>query len=95
MNKQSEFTEKIVDKITALGLNTPAVLLLEAHKPLAFIGGQLLLVAQPTLNLLWPRNPAGELSSLLSDSTRLEQLITSLEARAMPDSTSQEAGRDG
>ncbi len=73
------FTEKAANKIIDLGLTAPAILLLEAHKPLAFIWSQLLLVAQPTLDIFLPQNLIRNTADLLANPYQLEQLITKLE----------------
>lgn len=75
------FIEKTAQKISALGLSAPAILLLEAHKPLAFIGSQALLVAQPMLDIFFPQHLVRHTAELLADSDQLEQLITSLETK--------------
>ncbi len=73
------FVERVARKIAQLGLSTPAILLLEAHKPVAFLGGQFLLVAQPTLDFfISPRLTQG-MVDLLTDPAQLEQLMTHLE----------------
>ena len=79
---EATFIKKVADKIHELGLTTPAILLLETHKPLAFIGSQLLLVAQPTLNIFFPKSRDFTQNSfdLLTNPPQLEQLITYLEA---------------
>ena len=87
------FIEKVANKIADLGLTAPAILLLEAHKPLAFIGSQLLLVAQPTLDIFLPQNLIRNTADLLADSNQLEQLITSLEINSSTASTKLQNGR--
>lgn len=82
MAEPSTFVEKIAAKIIHLGLTVPAILLLEAHKPLAFISSQLLLIAQPTLDLVTPPNLVKNTAGLLADSTQVEQLIRALEHHA-------------
>ena len=77
--KQNAFIEKVANKIEDLGLTTPAILLLEAHKPLIYISDHLLLIAQPTLDLLFPKKFTRDTINFLSDPTHLEQLIISLE----------------
>jgi hypothetical protein len=77
--KQDTFIKKVADKIADLGLTGPAILLLEANKPLAFLGSQLLLVAQPTLNLFSPPHLTQNTIDLLADSTQVERLISMLE----------------
>jgi hypothetical protein len=73
------FVQKVADKISDLGLAGPAILLLEANKPLAFLGSQLLLVAQPTLNVFVSPHVTQQTINLLTDSTQLEQLIRAIE----------------
>ncbi|MDM8528813.1 hypothetical protein QUF58_11480 [Anaerolineales bacterium HSG24] len=88
---QDPFINQIANKIADLGLTTPAILLLTAHKPWAFIGSQCLLVAQPTLNIVMPPQTIQNLVNLLAEDSRLEQLIASLESRA----TESRATQDG
>ena len=73
------FTQRVANKITDLGLTAPAIFLLESHRPLAFFGSQLLLVAQPTLDIFLPQNLVKNTATLLSDSDQLETLIIQLE----------------
>jgi hypothetical protein len=80
MMDQANFVEKIANKIIDLGLTVPAIFLLEAHKPLAFVGSQLLLVAQPTLDLFLPDQFAGNLAGLLAEPADIDQLLIRLEA---------------
>ena len=75
------FVQKVADKITDLGLAGPAILLLETNKPLAFLGSQLLLVAQPTVNIFVSPHLTQQTINLLTDSAQLEQLIQTLETR--------------
>ena len=74
------FIQKVADKITDLGLTGPAILLLEANKPLSFLGSQLLLVAQPTLDVFLPPSFTQQTINLLAHPEQIEQLITTLEA---------------
>lgn len=90
--KQYTFAEKFANKIAGLGLTAPAILLLEAHKPLSFISSQLLLVAQPTLDLFLTKSFTRELAELLADSTQVEQLIMNLEGKVAEESASRETG---
>ncbi len=76
------FLENAANKISRMGLTTPAILLLEAHKPLAFLGSQLLLVAQPSLELFFPQNLVRNTADLLADEDQLEQLVFRLEQTA-------------
>ena len=90
---QAQFIEKAANKINELGLTGPAIILLEAHKPLAFVSSQLLLVAQPTLDIFFARNFTRNLADLFADSAQVEQFIVTLErkmSRQTP--TSKEVG---
>ena len=75
------FTDTVANKISALGLTLPAILMLEAHKPLAFLGSQLLLVMQPTLDIFLPHHLTHNATNLLADSDELEALIAKLETK--------------
>lgn len=85
------FIEKISDKIDALGLTAPAIFLLEAHKPLAVVASQFLLVAQPTLDIFLPQNLVRNTADLLADPDQLEQLIVRLETNATSSPTPNQA----
>jgi hypothetical protein len=89
---QVTFLEKVSNKISELGLTGPAIVLLEAHKPLAFVSSQLLLVAQPTLDLFFPRHHVQDLAELLTDSAQVEALIVSLEKTTTKQPASKEVG---
>ena len=78
------FTQRVANKITDLGLTAPAIFLLESHRPLAFLGSQLLLVAQPTLDIFLPQNLVRNTATLLSESDQLEALIAQLEHKSQP-----------
>lgn len=76
------FINHIADKLDRVGLVMPAILLIEAHKPLAFLSSQLLLVAQPSLNLFVSPNSTQSMINLLNDDVQVEKLITVLEQKA-------------
>jgi hypothetical protein len=84
------FIDRLARKITDLGLTLPAILVLEAHKPLAFLGSQLLLLAQPTLDVFLPRGLSTGAVDLLADSRQLESLLVKLETGAKAGPPSQE-----
>jgi hypothetical protein len=76
---QPTFIDQVANQITRIGLSSPAILMLEAHKPLAFVGSQVLLVAQPTLDIFLPPKLTHNIYDLLTDQAQVEQLITRLE----------------
>ncbi len=58
----------------------PAALLLRAGQPLALIMGQLLLLGQPALSLVWPYHSIGRLAEVLEDRRAYQTLVELLEA---------------
>jgi hypothetical protein len=74
------FIERLAHRIAQWGLVTPAIVFLEANKPLSFVGSQALLMSQPVVDLFVPRELTRDLVTLLADRDRLEMLISRLEA---------------
>lgn len=92
MKRDTSFIADVANKITNSGLAAPAILLLEAHKPLAFIGSQLLLIAQPTVDIFFPHNKLlPNMIHLLNDPAQVEALIGSLENNTVSTSPVSEA----
>lgn len=73
------FVEQVARKISQMGLSMPAILLLEAHKPVAFLGSQLAIIAQPALEFFLPRSLIQNTVELLADADQIEHLIVTLE----------------
>lgn len=69
---------QIVDALNRYGLRTPALIGLEAGRPLAFVGGQLLWMAQPALSLLLPGELIEQAAGVLEDPAAVEMLISQL-----------------
>ena len=67
----------LVGWIQARGLRSPAILFLEAHKPLAPIGSQVLLFLQPLLRFVGPL--LGWYALLLEDPANVERVLSHLE----------------
>ncbi|MCB0193282.1 MAG: hypothetical protein KDJ65_15155 [Anaerolineae bacterium] len=80
--EKNDFAEKVANKIFNLGLTAPAIFLLEAHKPLAFLGSQLLLIGQPVLNIFLSHHLTSNAVTLFENPEHLETLITHLETKA-------------
>ena len=74
--------DPLVDQLaTALKqrrLHHAALTLLEVGQPLAFVGGQLMWLAQPALSLLWPQAQVRQMAHLLEDPTAVRHLMTAL-----------------
>ncbi|MGC8864060.1 MAG: hypothetical protein ACP5R5_14985 [Armatimonadota bacterium] len=85
----------IARRIVARRLETPAVFLLETHKPLSFVASQAVLVGMPFLAPLVGAQKTADFSRLLADRTSIELLIRRIEElaeerdRPSPDASSQ------
>lgn len=73
--------ESLAQRIEALGLTTPVIFLLEANKPLSFLGSQAVLILQPLLNIAFDQKASQEIANLLEDRQNIERLIRRLERR--------------
>ena len=73
------FLEQIAAFAEARGLRLPLLLALEAGRPLTFLGGQLLWVAQPALSLILPSQWIQQTAQLLEEPEAVEALILRLE----------------
>ena len=72
--------ERITQRLTGWHLTTPALAFLYMNTPLSFVGSQALLVAQPLLDALLPRQVTSEWVTLFADRERVAQLIARLES---------------
>ncbi|MER3501270.1 MAG: hypothetical protein IMHGJWDQ_000810 [Candidatus Fervidibacter sp.] len=71
--------EKVAQRIVQVGLEVPAILFLEMHKPLANLIGHAVWVTLPVWSLFWGVATVNELGALLSDPERIERLIQRIE----------------
>ena len=78
-NKQEELIDRIAERIHNLGLSGLASILLEGIRPLAFVGGQVMWVAQPALGLLADRDRVAQVARLLERPDALDELRARLE----------------
>lgn len=79
MEQQERVLEQIVATVERRGWRLPALFLLEAGQPLAFLGGQLLFIGQPFLGLFMPRRKLSELATFLETPGTVPLLIARLE----------------
>jgi hypothetical protein len=79
--RREALTEMLAERIHRAGLSAPAIFFLEMHKPLAFLGGQMLFAAQPFLGRLTGDEPARELASFFEEPANVEKLIERLEKK--------------
>ncbi len=74
-----ELLEQAAQTIVRRGLEVPAILLLEMHKPLANLIGHAVWVTMPFLALFWGVATTNRLGHLLSDPDCIERLIQRIE----------------
>ncbi|MBL7202504.1 MAG: hypothetical protein ISS56_20405 [Anaerolineae bacterium] len=84
--REERMIAHLVEWIQDRGLRSPAILFLEAHKPLAPIGSQALLFLQPLLRFVGPMlgwfdddRVLAEYALLLEDPTNVERVLSHLE----------------
>lgn len=75
------FVKQVAEAICNRRLRMPALIGLEAGRPLAFLGGQLLWLGQPILGLLLSPNLIARLAQLLEEPGSVDALIEFLEAQ--------------
>ena len=80
-----KIVEQAAEAIRRHGLRLPALVFLEATRPLAFLGAQLLWVLQPTLGFVATRATIGEFARLLEDPRAIDSLIATLEIDKTPE----------
>jgi hypothetical protein len=69
------FIRRVAQLLHRKRMGQPARVGLEAGRPLAFIGGQLVWIIQPMLNLIFPAEEVGNLARLLEEPEAVDQLI--------------------
>jgi len=73
------FIHQVGDALCQHGWRTPALILLDAGRPLAFFGGQLLWVLKPVLSVAGSGNGVNRLARLLERPDELDALAEYLE----------------
>jgi hypothetical protein len=77
--RQQQLIDRISGQLVAWNLREPAVVFLSMHAPLAFLGSQFLIAAQPFLGVVTGDEFARDFALLLQDPESLDMLITRLE----------------
>jgi hypothetical protein len=76
---ENPFLEQVATFIQGHDLHLPLLLMLEAGRPLAFLGGQFLWLAQPALSLILPGQWIQQTAQLLEEPEAVAALIARLE----------------
>ncbi len=77
---QEELLEQVAQAVVRRGMEVPAILFLEMHKPLANLLGHAVWMTMPIWALFWGVQRTNALGELLSDPTQIERLIQRIEA---------------
>lgn len=72
------YLDTLAADLTRRGWQKSALVVLEAGRPLCYLFGQLLWVAQPTLSLLWSTTSIRQMAHLLEDPEAVTGLIKRL-----------------
>lgn len=78
IRRREELIEGLVGQVNDWGMVAPAILFLEAHKPLSFLASQFLLLSQPTLEPFLG-GVVREYALLLEDRESVETILSRLE----------------
>jgi len=71
--------DKVAGKIVRMHMTVPAVFFLESSKPLAFLGGQLLIFLEPFIQTLFNFRQYQRFALLMEDRDNWERLIRKIE----------------
>ena len=77
--QREQIIAQIVRRIAQHGLTQPALLFLEAHRPLGFLGAQALVFLQPLFGI--DGSSVQRYAQILEDPEALEQLIEALQVQ--------------
>lgn len=83
--EQQAFVNQVADRIQQLGFQLPALAILEAGRPLAFVAGQFLWLTQPALALVVPRERLSQTAELLEDPEAVDSLVKLLDEERSKD----------
>ncbi|MCA9979892.1 MAG: hypothetical protein KDD89_03650 [Anaerolineales bacterium] len=83
MHEQDAFVQSVATKLSERGWASTATAVLEVGRPLAFLGGQALWVAQPALSLFFDQETIRQFAQLLEDPTAVEALVQQLTQQEM------------
>ena len=73
--ERDRLLDRLARAVVGRGLETPAILALEMHKPLAFLGAQTLIVVTPLLGPLLGLEQLQTLSRLLNEPDGIDALV--------------------
>ena len=78
-DQRDALIEKLAQKVAQRGLQTPAILFLEMHKPLSFLAGQSLLLGSGFLAPIFGPQNVQQIAKLVESRDNIERLIQRIE----------------
>ncbi len=79
--QETELLDRMAREIKGRGLEAPAILFFEMHKPLAFVGSQAAIVFSPLLVPFVGFDKMNDYSRLLSKRENIDKLLVRLESK--------------
>ena len=79
-SRREQLIDRFAHRIAGLGVTAPAILFLEMHKSLAFLGAQILFAGEPFLSLAFKDTDVHDFAAIIEDRAGVEELIDRLEA---------------
>jgi ABC-type Fe3+-hydroxamate transport system substrate-binding protein len=86
--------DKIAQTVVSRRLEVPAVMFLEMHRPLSFLGSQALYFFTPLLGLVARPEQISRLARLLDTSEGVERLISAIEQKSRAASNKKSLGKE-
>ncbi|MCW5939255.1 MAG: hypothetical protein KF884_03005 [Fimbriimonadaceae bacterium] len=80
--EEDQLIERAASAIAKRGLEAPAILFFEMHRPLANVGGHLMVASSAFLVPFFGRDQVDDYSRLLSKPASVDRLIQRLESQA-------------
>lgn len=77
--RRDELLTRVSTQLVRWNLREPAIMFLAMHEPLAFLGGQMLLAAQPFLGVFTGDAFAHDMALVFQDPESIAQLVMRLE----------------
>ena len=77
--EQDIMIRQFANALTRRGLREIALVTLQAGRPLSFLGGQLIWVAQPALSIVFPSQKLAQVAHLLEEPAAVQSLIACLQ----------------
>ena len=88
MDHQNQIIEKLAKRIVDLGLQTPAIIFLELHKPISTIFYQSSIFFQPIAAPLFGMERYSNIQSIISNRENIDKLIALIETMSSNKSSS-------